>query len=120
MDFETIIVERENHIGILTLNRPEQLNTFTTTMARELDQALLDMDNDRAIRVVILKGNGRVFCAGIDISVLPLKSMVEYREWTHAMEKVNLIIAHMAKPVIVAAINPSNKEIATKSTPFIE
>ena len=103
MDFETIIVERDNHIGIITLNRPDELNTFTTTLAGELNQALLDMDQDKEIRVVILKGNGRVFCAGIDVSVLPLKSILEYRQWVREMEEAFLTIANMVKPVIVAA-----------------
>ncbi len=103
MEFETIIVERENHIGIITLNRPDQLNTFTTRLARELNQSLVDMDEDKEIRVVIIKGNGRVFCAGIDVSVLPMKSIVEYRPWVQDMERMNLTIAHMVKPVIVAA-----------------
>jgi enoyl-CoA hydratase/carnithine racemase len=103
MDFETIIVEKENHIGVITLNRPEQLNTFTTALARELSEALADMDRDETIRVVILKGNGRVFCAGIDVSVMPMKSILEYRPWIQDMEKMSLTIAHMVKPVIVAA-----------------
>jgi len=87
MDFETIIVERKNHIGIITLNRPKELNTFTTTLAGELNQALVDMDQDKEIRVVILKGNGRAFCAGIDVSVLPMKSILEYRQWIREMEE---------------------------------
>lgn len=102
MDFETIIVEKEKHIGIITLNRPKELNTFTTTLAGELNQALVDMDQDKEIRVVILKGNGRVFCAGIDVSVLPMKSILEYRQWIRDMEKVFLTITHMVKPVIAA------------------
>ena len=57
MDFETIIVERKNYIGIITLNRPEQLNTFTTTMAGELNQALANMDQDQEIRVVIINSS---------------------------------------------------------------
>jgi len=103
MELETVIVERQNHIGIITLNRPEQLNTFTTTLAGELDQALADMDQDREIRAIIIKGNGRVFCAGIDVSVLPMKGILEYRPWIREMEKVILSIARMVKPVIVAA-----------------
>jgi enoyl-CoA hydratase/carnithine racemase len=103
MDFETIIVERENHIGIITLNRPDQLNTFNTVLARELNQALTDMDQDQDIRVIIIKGNGRVFSAGIDVSVMPMKSILEYRPWIQDMEKMSLTIAHMVKPVIVAA-----------------
>ena len=103
MDFETIIVEKQDYIGIITLNRPEQLNTFNKTSAKELDQALTDMDGDKEVRVIIIKGNGRVFCAGIDVSVLPLKSILEYREWIKEMENSFLIIARMMKPVIVAA-----------------
>jgi len=103
MDFETIIVEKENHVGIITLNRPDQLNTFTTTLAAELDQALIDMDQNKEIRVIIIKGNGRAFSAGIDVSVLPMKNVLEYRQWIRDMEKSFLTIAHMRKPVIVAA-----------------
>jgi len=102
MDFETIIVEKGNHIGIITLNRPDQLNTFTTTLAAELDQALVDMEQDKEIRVIIIKGNGRAFSAGIDVSVLPMKNVLEYRQWIRDMEKSFLTIAHMLKPVIVA------------------
>ena len=103
MDFETIIVEQKNHVGIITLNRPDQLNTFTTTLAGELNQALVDMEQDKEIRVIIIKGNGRAFCAGIDVSVLPMKSILEYRQWVREMEKAVLTITHMLKPVIVAA-----------------
>jgi enoyl-CoA hydratase/carnithine racemase len=103
MDFETIIVEKETHVGIITLNRPDQLNTFTITLAGELNQALVDMDQDKEIRVIIIKGNGRAFCAGIDVSVLPMKNILEYRQWIREMEKAFLTITHMVKPVIVAA-----------------
>ena len=103
MDFETIIVEKKNHVGIITLNRPDQLNTFTATLAAELDKALLAMDQDKEIRVIIITGNGRAFSAGIDVSVLPMKNILEYRQWIRDMEKSLLTIAHMLKPVIVAA-----------------
>ena len=103
MDFETIIVETENNIGIITLNRPDQLNTFNIALALELNQALADMDKDQDIRVVIIKANGRVFSAGIDVSVMPMKSIIEYREWISDMERMSLTIANMVKPVIAAA-----------------
>ncbi|MBW2106859.1 MAG: enoyl-CoA hydratase/isomerase family protein [Deltaproteobacteria bacterium] len=93
MDFETIIVEKKNHVGIITLNRPDQLNTFNMTLAKELNQALDEMEQDKEIRVIIIKGNGR----------LPMKSILEYRPWIQNMERMSLTIAHMVKPVIVAA-----------------
>ena len=103
MIFETILIDKKDHIGIISLNRPDQLNTFNVTMAKELNQSLSEMDQDNEIRVVIVKGNGRVFSAGIDVSVLPMKSILEYRTWIQGMEKMNLTISHMLKPVIVAA-----------------
>ena len=103
MIFETILIDKKDHIGIISLNRPDQLNTFNVTMAKELNQSLSEMDQDNEIRVVIVKGNGRVFSAGIDVSVLPMKSILEYRPWIQGMEKMSLTIAHMVKPVIVAA-----------------
>ena len=103
MNFETILIDKKDHIGIISLNRPDQLNTFNVTMAKELNQSLSEMDQDNEIRVVIVKGNGRVFSAGIDVSVLPMKSILEYRPWIQGMEKMSLTIAHMVKPVIVAA-----------------
>ncbi|MCD6266128.1 MAG: enoyl-CoA hydratase/isomerase family protein [Deltaproteobacteria bacterium] len=103
MDFETIIVEKKNHVGIITFNRPDQLNTFNMNLAKELNQALDEMEQDKEIRVIIIKGNGRVFSAGIDVTVLPMKSILEYRPWIQNMERMSLTIAHMVKPVIVAA-----------------
>jgi len=103
MEFESIIFEKQNHIGIITLNRPDQLNTFTTTLAGELNKALGDMEQDTEIRAIIIKGSGRVFSAGIDVSVMPMKSILEYRAWIQDMERMSLTIARMVKPVIVAA-----------------
>ncbi|MBW2332449.1 MAG: enoyl-CoA hydratase/isomerase family protein, partial [Deltaproteobacteria bacterium] len=82
---------------------PDQLNTFNMTLAKELNQALDEMEQDKEIRVIIIKGNGRVFSAGIDVTVLPMKSILEYRPWIQNMERMSLTIAHMVKPVIVAA-----------------
>ena len=79
MNFETILIDKKDHIGIISLNRPDQLNTFNVTMAKELNQSLNEMDQDNEIRVVLIKGNGLVFSAGIDVRVLPMKSILDYR-----------------------------------------
>jgi enoyl-CoA hydratase/carnithine racemase len=52
----------------LTLNRPDKLNTFTVTMANELIEAFAAGQRDDAVRVVIVTGAGRAFCAGMDLS----------------------------------------------------
>ncbi len=101
MAFETVLTEiTETHVGIITLNRPEQLNTFTSQMAGELHAALLDMEADSNVRVILLRSSGRAFCAGIDVNELSGKSAVQYREWIEWMENPLVTIASMKKPVI--------------------
>ena len=60
MAYDTVLVEKsDDHVGTIILNRPDLLNTFSSVMAFELDQALLELDNDPNLRVIIIKGAGR-------------------------------------------------------------
>lgn len=59
-----------DHVASVTLNRPEQLNAFTPTMGRELRAAMERADRDDAVRVIVLTGAGRGFCAGADMNAL--------------------------------------------------
>ena len=100
----------ERFVGTITLNRPDQLNTFNSLLAEELTAALLAMDNDPQVRVILLKGAGKAFCAGIDVNELAGKTAMEYRQWIEHMEQPLLAISRMKKPVIaqvhgVAAAN---------------
>lgn len=72
MDFETILYEKEGGKARITLNRPEKLNALSGKLQHELNAALWEADNDTAVHVVILRGNGRAFCAGYDLS--PMQS----------------------------------------------
>ena len=103
MSYENIVIERENHVSTIILNRPEQFNTFNTTLARELNKALLELEEDKRVRVVVIKGAGKAFCTGIDISEFAGKSLREYREWVGLMERMIHVIACMKKPVIASA-----------------
>ena len=101
MVFATVLVEiNDQHVGIITLNRPEQLNTFTSQMAGDLHAALMAMEADDAVRVVLLKSSGRAFCAGIDVNELTGKTAIEYRQWIEWMEAPLVAISTMKKPVI--------------------
>jgi enoyl-CoA hydratase/carnithine racemase len=66
--FEQILYSVEDGIATITLNRPEKLNAFTNTMRTELIAAFDRIDADDAVRVVIVTGAGRAFCAGADLS----------------------------------------------------
>lgn len=67
MSYETLQVEREGHITWLILNRPDALNAMNTTLIREVSDFFRGLIDDRQTRVVILKGAGRAFCAGLDL-----------------------------------------------------
>lgn len=103
MSFNTIIVDNENHVGIITLNRPDQLNTFSSELAVELNNALNQLENEKNIRVLVIKGAGKSFCVGIDVSEFFEKSLQEYRQWVGLMGQMTHVIAHMKKPVIASA-----------------
>jgi enoyl-CoA hydratase/carnithine racemase len=66
--FKTLLVETEGPILWVRLNRPEVLNAYTAEMGAELVRAIRLADGDDAIKVLVLTGTGRVFCAGADVS----------------------------------------------------
>ncbi len=118
MAYANLIVGVDDQfIGSITLNRPEQLNTFNSQMASELYQALLELDGDPRVRVILLKGAGKAFCAGIDINELEDKTAIEYKAWIEHMEQPLIVISQMKKPVIaqvqgVAAANGMGLAVA--------
>lgn len=111
MNYQNVIVTiGDDFVAEITLNRPDQLNTFNTPMALELDQALHDLDKEKTVRVIVIKGAGKAFCAGIDVSEVFGKSTLEYRTWIERMENPLVSISRISKPVIaqvqgVAAAN---------------
>ncbi|MCF6247428.1 MAG: enoyl-CoA hydratase-related protein [Desulfobacula sp.] len=111
MEKNDIIMEKDkSHVATLTLNRPSEMNTFSSRMALELKNAFIDLDNDPDVRVILLKGAGKAFCAGIDVNELQGKSTLEYRSWIEKMEQPLIAISKMDTPVIaqlhgVAAAN---------------
>jgi len=68
MPYETILYEKKDRIATITLNRPEKFNTIRPPMPDELEHALAVSNADRDVRVVILQGAGKAFCAGFDFS----------------------------------------------------
>ena len=75
MSYETILYEEDNHIGLLTLNRPQTVNALNLKMIEELEQVFHDLNDSEKVRVVILTGAGeKGFCSGMDMqeAALPL------------------------------------------------
>ncbi len=67
MEYPDIIYTKEGHIAVITLNRPDRLNAISEAMIDSVQRALQDAGSDEEIRVIIVTGAGRGFCAGLDL-----------------------------------------------------
>lgn len=65
--YETVLVEVDRGVALVTLNRPDQLNAFNQQMTAELLDALTTFDADEAVRAIVVTGAGRAFCAGAEL-----------------------------------------------------
>ncbi len=102
MEYSSIKVKEDEFIGTITLNRPENLNVFTTPLAKELNTALKKLDENNEVRVIVINAAGKGFSAGIDVNELKDKTFEEYYNTTTLMEQMNLTITQMKKPVIAS------------------
>ena len=67
MTYETLSIEKRGQVDWLSLNRPDSLNAINTPMVTELRDYFDKLAEDRDTRIVVMKGAGRAFCAGLDI-----------------------------------------------------
>jgi len=103
VEYQNMLVQiDDDHIGTITLNRPESMNTFTTTTAVELYQALLELEAEPRARVIVLAAKGKAFCAGIDVSEIKGKSAHELKQWVEVMERPLFTMSQLGKPVIAS------------------
>jgi len=115
MAYKTILFEKQDNIGICTLNRPERLNAMSLEFVEELRDCFAKLSNDLETRVVILRGAGRAFCAGLDLKE-PLKATSESNlgEVQYHYHKVQQAFAdsvtkmrHAPQPIIGAIRGPA-------------
>jgi enoyl-CoA hydratase len=78
--YETVITEQKDHIGIVTFNRPNEMNIFNLKLGEDAFDALIEMEEDKKIRVVVIKGTGKHFSAGIDVKSI-LEGSTTEREY---------------------------------------
>ena len=101
MAYETIIVEIEDHIALITLNRPDALNALNDQLLSELVNALENAQSNDKVRCIVLTGSEKAFAAGADISMMRHKSFVEVFSEDFFTDATDKIIA-IRKPIIAA------------------
>lgn len=77
MAYETLIVEIEDHVALIRINRPEAMNALNSQVLGELSEALKDADSNDKVRCIVLTGSSKAFAAGADIAEMSQKSFVE-------------------------------------------
>lgn len=107
MDYETILFSKEDGVGTIVLNRPDKLNPLNRKMVQELKDAIEGVKEDRAIRVLVITGQGNGFCVGGDLKLLrelavlkPIQARLFFRE----IHRIYLSLRELDQPVI-AAVN---------------
>src|SRR6478672_9403900 len=100
MTFETVIVEKDGAIAVVTLNRPQSLNALSYALVKDLSLAMQELDEDHDVRVIIVTGGEKVFAAGADIKEMAERGPFDERiqERLAYRDKINRI----RKPVIAA------------------
>ncbi len=99
MSYETIDYRKVEEIGFVTLNRPENANTFSSGLVRDLHAVVDQIEADPTVRVVVFTGAGRIFCAGAD-----LKEKDRSANWINSLRALFTRIEKLDRPTI-AAIN---------------
>lgn len=103
MKLENVILEKEGHLAIVTINRPKALNALNSATLRDLDTVLKDLENDTDVYAVILTGSGeKSFVAGADISEMKDLNEEQGKEFGELGNKVFLRLENLNKPVIAA------------------
>jgi enoyl-CoA hydratase/carnithine racemase len=107
MDYKHILFKKENSIARIIFNRPEAANALHMDMVQEIGTALEDAEKDTAVRVVIITGNGKAFCAGADLKHIKneITTLWQQEEWYRRANRIMMNrLAQLRKPVI-AAVN---------------
>jgi len=107
MDYKFILFKKENRLARIVFNRPEAANALHMDMVEEISIALDDAEQDSAVRVVIITGSGKAFCAGADLKYFKanISTLWQQEEWFRRANRIMMNrLAQLRKPVI-AAVN---------------
>ena len=106
-DYTTLLIDEDGPVDWLTLNRPDQLNALDAKMVEEMLDYFDRIANDSRLRIVVIRGAGRAFCAGLDLGVDPTEAMSNASDGLIAQRRVSEIVLRMrrAPQVIVSLVH---------------
>jgi enoyl-CoA hydratase len=101
MTFENIVTERRGRVGLVTLNRPKQLNALNDALMNELGAALREFDNDEALGAIVITGGDKAFAAGADVGAMKDWSYMDVYKTDYITRNWEAVRS-VRKPVIAA------------------
>ncbi len=104
MDYECIIYEKKDQIGLIKLNRPRVLNAMNRQLWIEMQDALENVKQDNGVKALIITGEGRAFSTGADLKDSKDRSIEDYRTYLESLQEASRKIIRFEKPTL-AAIN---------------
>jgi enoyl-CoA hydratase len=104
MDYECIIYEKKDQVGLIKLNRPKVLNAMNRQLWIEMQDALERAKQDNEVKALIFTGEGRAFSTGADLKDSKGRSIEDYRVYLESLQEASRKIIRFEKPTI-AAIN---------------
>jgi len=103
VDLETILFEMRGAVGVITLNRPEQMNSLNGQLLQELGELLDKCESDTSIGALVITGGTKIFCAGADVKyVTSLESINDFLAFSRQTRETFHKIEMLGKPVIAA------------------
>jgi 2-(1,2-epoxy-1,2-dihydrophenyl)acetyl-CoA isomerase len=107
MTYQTILVEKKDGIATITLNTPDKLNALDLVMREELKKEILSYQTDPEVKVVVITGAGRAFCAGGDITTMAGVKSPAGRDRLKNVQKLIKHMVELEKPIIAAVNGPA-------------
>jgi len=101
MAYKTLIVEIQEHVALIQLNRPEAMNALNGELLGELACALKKLDADKKVLAIVLTGNEKAFAAGADIKEMSEKTFVDMYTQNYFVDDIDGLLA-CRKPIIAA------------------
>ncbi len=99
---KNLVIRIEKPIAWIVLNRPKRLNALSPELLKELGEALDELEDNNDVRVVILKGEGRAFSAGADVTAFAGVTPIDIAKFSRRFQELTLKIQFYTKPIIAA------------------